>query len=110
MKLKDSSINILGLQIQMRPVLTICERVWSIHGQELVITSARDSLHSAGSLHYYGLAVDVRTRYFTQEIKTKVFEEIQQELFDLDHRYRVIYHKTHFHIGYYPSNKEMFQF
>jgi len=100
MKVKDDSINIWGLQPQMQPVLYWAEKVWEEHGQELVITSARDGMHSAGSLHYYGLAVDLRTRYFEEPEAILVAEELGGKLpvsFD------VIRHKTHIHVEHQGS-------
>jgi hypothetical protein len=51
----------------VRPeLLTFVDYLALIHrvvfSKPLVITSARDSVHSAGSLHAQGLAVDVRTK------------------------------------------------
>ena len=63
MKLKDGVV-LLGLQLQMRVVLMTAESIWKAHGQELVITSTAEGVHSSGSLHPYGYAVDLRTRDF----------------------------------------------
>lgn len=34
---------------------------WLLFGEPLVITSGKDALHVSASMHYQGLAVDVRT-------------------------------------------------
>lgn len=98
MKVKDESVNIWGLEREMRPAMREVENVWNHNGHEAVITSARDGMHSAGSLHYYGLAIDVRNKYFTETEKKKVFAEIHDILYPLG--FDVIEHTTHIHIEF----------
>lgn len=100
MKVKDETVNIWGLQKEMRPVLKTADKLWKDHGEELVITSARDGVHSAGSLHYYGLAVDLRTHYFSLADQHKIMQDLQNAL---GHDYDVIFHKSHIHVEYDPS-------
>ena len=100
MKIKEG-VNLAGIQIEMRPVLIAAEKLWKDNGQELVITAALDGMHSAGSLHYYGYAVDLRTRYFEQS----VVHEIAAKLRDtLGEDYDVIAHQTHMHVEYDPKS------
>lgn len=101
MKTKNESVNIWGLDINMRIALVHADEVYRENGHELVITSARDGMHSAGSLHYYGLAIDTRTRFFTETEKLKVFEEIQGRLYPLG--FDVVNESNHFHIEYDPK-------
>lgn len=97
MKIKDGA-SLQGLQIQMRPVLVAAEKIWKEHGQELVVTSGTDSEHSAGSLHYYGYAVDLRTRYFTRDQIISVFRDLSLHL--QNKGFILILHKTHIHVEY----------
>ena len=100
MKTKDKSVNIWGLEVEMQPVLKWADRIWKDAGHHLVITSARDSIHSAGSLHYYGYAVDMRASVswgydaFTIE---KIADELRQVLGE---GYQVIIHASHIHVEY----------
>jgi len=55
----------VGLRLPMRKVLVEGERIWRALGRELVVTSAVDGQHSAGSLHYYGLGLDLRTWWWS---------------------------------------------
>ena len=87
-----------GLKLPMRKVLKVADAVYKEHGKELVVTSALDGTHSAGSYHYYGYALDFRTRYFdSQDEKTLVARKIREKLGD---KYRVILESTHLHIQY----------
>lgn len=97
MKIKKGA-SLQGLQIEMRPVLIEADAIWSELGEELVITSGTDGEHSAGSLHYYGYAVDLRTRYFTQEQKFNAFASLVEAL-EYD-GYDIYLHDTHIHVEY----------
>jgi len=96
MKIKRGA-TIAGLDIRVRPVLIAADELWREYGKELAVTSGLDGTHSAGSLHYYGLAVDLRTRYFNQP--GKIADELQQRL---GSEYDVIYHRNHIHAEYDP--------
>jgi hypothetical protein len=99
MRIKEGA-SLQNLRMPMRKVLVAAEKIWQKYGQELVVTSGTDGEHSAGSLHYYGYALDFRTRYFTDEEKSLIGEELRNELIQcgvLD-PYRVIIHKTHIHV------------
>ena len=97
MKLKKGVI-LAGLSKVMRPVLMYCEKLWAKHGQELVITAGLDGTHSAGSLHYYGEALDLRTRYFTEEQIGEIVNDLYKYLGPKG--YDVVHHKSHIHIEY----------
>jgi hypothetical protein len=98
-KIKEGA-TLQGLKLVMRPVLQIAERIWRNNGQELVVTSGTDSTHSAGSLHYYGYALDFRTRYFEEQDRFKVFKELSDDLRKKNRDYCVIWHPTHIHVEY----------
>ncbi len=99
MKIKEGA-TIAGLDIRMRPALIAANYIWEEIGQELVITAGLDGTHSAGSLHYYGLAVDFRTRYFTALQKTEAIERLRDALGD---DFDVIEHESHAHCEYDPQ-------
>lgn len=88
---------LLGLQPQMRKVLIKADEIWTDFGEELVITSAVDGLHSAGSLHYYGLALDFRIRYFNPEDRERIAVLLSVEL---GSDYDVVLESTHIHVEY----------
>jgi hypothetical protein len=94
MKVKDG-VQLKDLQFVMREVLINADKIWEENGKELVVTSTADSVHSAGSLHPYGLAVDFRTKYFDEVTKQKVYKKLIEKLGD---RFTVISEPTHIHV------------
>jgi hypothetical protein len=97
MKLKDGVI-LAGLDFRMRKALIVADSVYRSYGRELVITSGLDGVHSARSLHYYGLAIDCRTNYFTDnQTILRVAKDIQKNLPII---YNVVVELTHIHIEY----------
>lgn len=72
--------------------------VWQYGGNELTITSTYEGLHSAGSLHYANLAIDIR-RYPKEEIGYKEIKEWLGEDYD------VILEASHIHIEYDPKRR-----
>ncbi|TET65819.1 hypothetical protein E3J49_00645 [Candidatus Bathyarchaeota archaeon] len=96
MKTKSGAL-ISGLKIEMRKVLVLADKVWTKHNQELVITSGLDGTHSPGSLHPYGYAVDLRSRYFKDNEDEVVASELRTKLGD---KYNVVLHSTHIHVEY----------
>ena len=106
MKVKDDSVNIWGLQPEMQPVLKWAEDIWEHYlATEVIVTSARDSMHSAGSLHYYGYAVDLRTWDSTghqvdDDVRRELAKSLRIHLAEYSAYYDVITHSTHIHVEY----------
>lgn len=100
MQIKKGAM-ISGLTLVMRPVLVYANQIWNKYGQELVVTSGLDGTHSAGSLHYYGLAVDFRSRYFNKKLQKQVVKELQNAL---GGDYDVVLHRTHIHAEFDRGN------
>jgi hypothetical protein len=96
MQLKEGVV-LAGLDLRMRLVLVHAEQIWLDHARELVVTSGLEGTHSAGSLHYYGLALDFRSRYFTLSNRASVVKKLQEAL---GPDFRVIAEKTHIHVEY----------
>jgi hypothetical protein len=86
-----------GLDIRMRPALMMCEQVYKKFGRPegVTITAGLDGEHSAGSLHYYGLAFDIRTHYFDDATKNEVAYTLIR---DLGSRFTVVLEPTHIHV------------
>ena len=75
-------------------------RLYELKERELHVTSIRDGNHSAGSLHYYGYAVDLRSRYFNETDKAKAVSLLKS---NLGKDYDVISHPSHIHVEYDPA-------
>ena len=99
MKIKEG-VSLIGLKIEMRKVLMVASALWKQNGQELVITAGTDGVHSPSSMHYYGYALDFRSRYFTEEQKKEIVQSLRILLGDL---YDVVEHSTHIHVEYDKS-------
>lgn len=102
MVLKDGVV-LAGLSLHMRTVLIEAERIWKELGRSegVTVTSALDGTHSAGSFHYYGRALDFRTRYFSQAQKDKAYGALCSVL-DWT-KFDVVMHDTHIHVEYDPK-------
>jgi hypothetical protein len=96
--IKDGA-SIAGLKIEMRPVMMAAEDIWKDHGREegVTITAGTDGVHSAGSLHPFGYALDLRTHYWKKAEISRVANELQEALGD---DYDVVIHSTHLHTEY----------
>lgn len=94
---KEYNVELSGLKIQMRPALIITDNIYKLYGQELTITCTNGGVHSAGSLHYYGYAFDIRTRDLTERQRPGVYEQLKRQL---PNDFDVVLHKTHIHIEY----------
>lgn len=96
MKVKNG-VQLAGLQLPMRLVLIIADRIYQDNGFELVVTSGLEGTHSPGSLHYYGYALDFRIFAMPLDKVRNVVFSLRQELGD---SYQVIQHPTHIHVEY----------
>lgn len=82
----------------VRPEIVIAMHVVdSVMGGKLVITSVVDGVHGVNSLHYVGLAFDMRTRD-TADVN-KLAKDIRNAL---GSEYDVVVEKTHIHIEFQP--------
>lgn len=103
MKVK-TGVKLSDLQMPMRLVLIEADALWKSEGFDLTITSAGDGVHSAGSLHPYGYAVDFRTWQkrkpgiqWPMPFKREMAKRLLQRL---GPKYQVIPESTHIHVEY----------
>ncbi|MBA1447075.1 MAG: hypothetical protein M3H12_04465 [Chromatiales bacterium] len=96
MKIKDGVV-LAGLDPRMRLVLVVADNLWRLLGHDLVVTAGTDGTHSAGSLHYFGLAVDLRTRYFSDNGGLAA-SPLRQILRAVDKRFDVVVETNHIHV------------
>ena len=99
MTLKDG-VDVKGLTPEALIILLVAENLWKKYGEELVVTAVRDGVHMKNSLHYKGMAVDLRTRYFNVATQRVITKELRKRL---GKQYDVVMHKTHIHAEYDPK-------
>lgn len=89
----------VGLHWTMHRAISIAVLVWAQFGKDLVVTSTTDGAHGPLSLHYFGCAIDLRTRYFDPDIVSMVARRLQDQLGLLPwDGYQVVVHHTHIHL------------
>jgi len=93
-------VKIDKLQPQMTLGYVIIQRVFNRHGWECVITSGNDGKHSEDSLHYVGLALDIRTKNIPQCYHDALTNEIREALGE---NYDIVYENDHWHTEYDPK-------
>lgn len=104
MRLKDDSINPMGLRPELLFAIMVAKDVYTKRGYELVITSLNDATHSETSLHYSGCAVDLRTTVIhPNEDWDQVALMIARRL---NKHYDVVNEHNHIHIEFQPRKPD----
>lgn len=93
-------VRIQGMRPELNFALQIIDGAYKDAGHDCVITAVIDGTHMAGSLHYAGCAVDVRTR----DLKPSELETLKTTLAGrLSGDFDVVLEGDHFHIEYQPK-------
>lgn len=88
------------------PTLAMSVMVTSVYdafkeeGYDCVITAGIDGKHSAGSLHYVGLALDFRSRTIPSGERERMKTKLAERLPGFD----VVLEADHYHIEYQPKS------
>lgn len=84
-------------RLELIDVLITCTEVYYDLGYTLVVTSLQDGAHMKGSLHYEGLAADLRTNMVPRERLPSLVAALRRKL----PRYTdVVLEKDHIHVEY----------
>ena len=86
-------------------IFGVLDEVFESHGVECVITSANDSTHMNGSLHYQDRAIDLRSRDLRPGEEEQVAEELR---YILGADYQVLFEdqdtpNEHLHVAWKPK-------
>jgi len=92
-----AGVQMNGLMLPMRKVLIAVESIYKRMGYDTVVTSALDGTHSAGSLHYYGYALDFRTRHVAADKISALVDDVKKAL---GPNYFVLFEGDHLHVDY----------
>ena len=100
MELKNG-VKLNGMKPEILLAIFTANRIWLNHAKVLVVTEITGGKHGTGSLHYAGLAVDLRTKYFeSEDEKSEVAQELRQALGE---NYDVVLEPTHIHVEFQPK-------
>jgi hypothetical protein len=93
-------VRITGLRPEILLAAVAAERVYEVTGHDLTITACVDGKHMAGSLHYTGAAIDVRTRDVPADKLQTILAKLKECLAgDFD----VLLEGDHVHIEFQPK-------
>ena len=88
-------------QIMFRAIFEIAE-IYNKRRLELTITSTDEIVkgRKKDSLHYEGLAIDIRIWRLTDNLLMRIFREIEETLKDISKYFQVVLKIDHIHIEY----------
>jgi hypothetical protein len=101
MLLLKPGVRITGIRPELLIAVMAAERVFDHAGHDLMLTACIDGKHMAGSLHYSGLAVDIRTKNVPA---TDVPELITRIKACVGGDFDVILEADHIHVEFQPKN------
>ena len=100
-------VSILGIQAPLVLGLMVAKQAFEDQGYDCVLTSCTDGTHKADSLHYVGLAADLRTKHLPLGPKARVLAQLRDRLSPLG--FEVLYEgaetpQEHVHLEYDPTH------
>jgi hypothetical protein len=99
MLLLKPGVRVAGLRPEILLGVIAAERVFEEAGVDLVVTACIDGKHSAGSLHYAGQAVDLRTCDVAADVRPKLVARMSE---CLGEDYDVVLEADHIHLEFQP--------
>lgn len=90
---------------ELRRAFPIVEEVWHSFGQvDVWVTCGPEGEHSPGSCHGCGDAVDLRSRFFSDEQKERIASEVRAKLAtEYPRQFDFVLEGDHFHLEYDPK-------
>ncbi len=93
-------VRITGMRPEILLAAVAAMEAYKAAGHDLMITACVDGKHMAGSLHYAGAAIDVRTRDLPPADVPKVLARIKSCVGD---DFDVLLEADHIHIEFQPK-------
>ena len=96
-----NGVSVKGIHPTANLIITIVNSVYASHGENCTVTSVTDGVHSDGSLHYSGKAVDFRTRNLVGGYRGQLAKEIAEEIREaLGDDFDVVLEADHIHVEF----------
>ncbi len=95
-----SGVKAAGIQPEIVLATQEAREVWRDFKADLIITSLKDGEHKQGSLHYKGLAVDLRTWNLLPAERGTAAARLRVAL---GPEYDVVLESTHIHVEFDPK-------
>lgn len=92
--------SVRGLRPEMALALTVADQVYGAHGYDLVVTEGTGGKHGVGSLHYVGLAVDLRASNVAAPFVGVIAADLGKAL---GAEYDVVAESDHIHVEHQPK-------
>jgi NO-binding membrane sensor protein with MHYT domain len=92
-------VRVLGLRPEMVLALAVMDTIYTTHNQAMVVTSVIEGVHSRASLHYTGMAADLR-RPADAMILQRIIDDAKVALGD---DYDVVLEVDHVHVEFQPK-------
>jgi hypothetical protein len=96
-----AGVKVEGMRPEILLAAVAAERVYEKAGFECMITSCVEGQHMAGSLHYKGAAIDLRTKNVPHPAELKQIVDRIKQCLGVD--YDVVVETDHLHIEYDPK-------
>jgi hypothetical protein len=93
-------VMLCGLKAEMAIGLSVVASCYEEFNRKCIVTSGTEGVHSSGSHHYMGLALDFRTRHLSLT-ETSLIANLCKEC--LTDQFDVITESTHLHVEYNPE-------
>ena len=100
LSLKDG-VKIAGICPELLVAVVVAERVYEKAGFDCTITSCTEGQHMAGSLHYKGAAIDLRTKNIPHPVELKQIVDRLKLCLGAD--FDVVVETDHLHIEFDPK-------
>ena len=97
-------VEVEGVKPQIYYAIGIVEAFYRSQGLRCIVTSLVDGKHSEGSLHYKGLAVDIRTNNIPNDLLLQLARQLHSAL--KPKGFDIVLEKTHLHIEWDEKNQK----
>lgn len=95
-----AGVRITGVKPETVLALIVCDGVYRSLGYEMVVTSVCEGKHSRGSIHFVGMAFDLRISNLRQESVPMIVSRMKDQL---GQDFDVVLESDHVHVEFEPK-------